>query len=52
MRFDVMDVRHLQYEGGSFDLIIDKSTIDSLMCSDNPLTNVANMIEQGHRVLK
>lgn len=52
MRFDVMDVRELKYADESFDLVIDKSTIDSLMCSDSPLLNVAKMIEEGYRVLK
>jgi hypothetical protein len=44
MAFDVMDVREMKYKNGQFDLIIDKSTIDSLMCSDNPLMNVTKMI--------
>jgi ubiquinone/menaquinone biosynthesis C-methylase UbiE len=44
MRYDVMDVRKMDYKDESFDLIIDKSTIDSLMCSDHPLLNVANLI--------
>jgi ubiquinone/menaquinone biosynthesis C-methylase UbiE len=47
-----MDVREMSYAEGSFDLVVDKSTIDSLMCSDNPLMNVAKMIEEGYRVLK
>lgn len=51
MVFDVMDVREMKYKNGEFDLIIDKSTIDSLMCSDNPLMNVTKMIQEGYRVL-
>lgn len=51
MQFDVMDVREMKYKNEEFDLIIDKSTIDSLMCSDNPLMNVTKMIEEGYRVL-
>lgn len=51
MQFDVMDVRDMKYKDGQFDLIIDKSTIDSLMCSENPLMNVTKMIEEGYRVL-
>ena len=42
----------MTYNSDSFDLIIDKSTIDSLMCSDHPLLNVAQTIEEGYRVLK
>ena len=44
MRYDVMDVRNMEYKDKSFDLVIDKSTIDSLMCSDHPLLNVAQLI--------
>ena len=52
MRYDVMDVRKMTYGDEYFDLVIDKSTIDTLMCSENPLINVAQMIEEGYRVLK
>ena len=34
MKWDVMDVRDLKYEDNSFDLIVDKSTIDALLCGD------------------
>ena len=44
MRYDVMDIRKMGYLNESFDLIIDKSTIDSLMCSEEPLVNVALML--------
>ena len=44
MLYEVMDVRNMTYPDNSFDLVIDKSTIDTLMCSDNPLMNVAQMI--------
>jgi ubiquinone/menaquinone biosynthesis C-methylase UbiE len=52
MVYDVMDVRSMSYPDESFDLVIDKSTIDSLMCSDHPLLNVAKMLEEGYRVLR
>lgn len=52
MKYDVMDVRKMTYPDQSFDLVIDKSTIDTLMCSENPLLNVAKMVEENHRVLK
>lgn len=52
LRYDVMDVREMTYPDQSFDLIIDKSTIDSLMCSDHPYINTTQMIEEGYRVLK
>jgi EEF1A lysine methyltransferase 4 len=52
MVYEVMDVRKLTYPSESFDMVLDKSTIDSLMCSDTPLTNVAAMVDEAYRVLK
>ena len=34
-RWDVMDVKDLKYDDQMFDLIIDKSTIDAILCGDN-----------------
>ena len=47
-----MDVRDLQYEDNTFDLIIDKSTIDALLCGDNSFINVAIMTKEVIRTLK
>ena len=46
-----MDVTEMTYPDKSFDLVIDKSTIDSLMCSDSRYINVAKMLYHCHRVL-
>lgn len=51
MVFEVQDVRRMDYPAGSFEMVLDKSTIDTLMCSDNPITNVASMIDEAYRVL-
>jgi ubiquinone/menaquinone biosynthesis C-methylase UbiE len=47
-----MDVRDLQYEDNYFDLIIDKSTMDALLCGDQSFLNVAIMLKEVQRVLK
>lgn len=39
-----MDARQLQYQTRYFDLIIDKSTIDALLCGDSAFMNVAKMM--------
>lgn len=52
MVYDVGDVRKMDYPSESFDMVLDKSTIDTLMCSDNPLTNTAQMVDEAYRVLK
>jgi len=44
MMWDVMDVRDLKYPDCKFDLIIDKSTIDALLCGDNAYLNVCKMM--------
>ena len=52
MKWDVMDCRDLKYNDESFDLIIDKSTIDALLCGDKAYLNVAIMMNECQRVLK
>lgn len=46
-----MDVRDLKYPDKSFDFIIDKSTIDALLCGDSSFLNVAIMLKEVQRVL-
>ena len=52
MVYEVMDVRDLKYENNSFDLAVDKSTIDALLCGEDAFINVAKMIKEVQRVLK
>jgi ubiquinone/menaquinone biosynthesis C-methylase UbiE len=47
-----MDVRDLQYEDNTFDVIIDKSTMDALLCGDQSFLNVSIMTKEVQRVLK
>jgi ubiquinone/menaquinone biosynthesis C-methylase UbiE len=47
-----MDVRDLSYDDETFDLIIDKSTMDALLCGDQSFLNVAIMTKEVQRVLK
>lgn len=42
---EVMDVRALNFPSNFFDLIIDKSTIDALLCGDHAYINVALMMK-------
>lgn len=52
MKYEVMDVRDLKYPSNYFDLAIDKSTIDALLCGDDAYINVAIMTNEVQRVLK
>ena len=47
MKWDVMDVTDLKYLDDTFDLAIDKSTIDALLCGDNAFINVAKMLKEA-----
>ena len=42
----------MTYDDHSFNLIVDKSTIDALLCGDNSFINVAIMTKEIIRTLK
>ena len=52
MSWDVMDCRDLKFNQSFFDVVIDKCTMDTLLCGDNPYLNVAMMTKEIQRVLK
>ena len=53
MEWRVMDVTNMnELENNSFDLAIDKSTIDALLCGDDSFVMVAKMMKETQRVLK
>lgn len=47
-----MDVLKMDFPDASFDLVIDKGTIDSLLCGSNSFHNVYQMNKQISRVMK
>ena len=46
-----MDVRAMEFENGSFDCVIDKATLDSVLCGESSTTNVQKMLSEINRVL-
>jgi len=52
MTWEVMDVRDLKYPDEFFDVILDKSTIDAMLCGTCAYLNVAVMMKECQRVLK
>ena len=46
-----MDVRNLQYKDESFDVVIDKSLLDALICGGGALANTQMMMDEIYRVL-
>lgn len=47
-----MDVRDIRHNDQTFDLAIDKSTIDALLCGERSFINVSIMLKEVQRVLK
>lgn len=47
-----MDVCKLEYPDNYFDIAIDKSTIDALLCGDNSFVVTALMLKESQRVIK
>jgi len=53
MEWQVADVCDLKdIEDNTFDIAIDKSTIDALLCGENSFINTARMLKETQRVLK
>lgn len=52
MMYEVMDCCNMKYPDEYFDVAIDKSTIDAILCGDNAFINVAMMMKEVQRVLK
>jgi len=52
MTYEIMDALDMKYTDGFFDVVIDKSTIDAILCGDDSFLNVARMMKEVQRVLK
>lgn len=44
--YEAMDARELKYEDNYFDAVIDKSTLDAILCGDQSFVNAALMINE------
>ena len=52
MSFKVMDVLDMkEFQTGSFNTVIDKGTLDSVLCGDNSVASAQKMIAEVFRVL-
>ena len=47
MVYEVMDVCDLKYPDNFFDIAIDKSTIDAILCGDNPYLNTLLLLKES-----
>jgi len=52
LNYEVMDVRDLKFETGTFDLIIDKGTLDAILCGSDSAKNAGQMLTECSRTLK
>ncbi|KAF2312689.1 hypothetical protein GH714_039670 [Hevea brasiliensis] len=53
LKYIQMDVRDMStFQTGSFDAVIDKGTLDSILCGNNSRQNAAKMLEEVWRVLR
>ena len=51
MRFMHMDAKKLEFEEQTFDAIIDKGTLDSVLCGENSTAFTQKVISEANRVL-
>ena len=49
---DVMDVHHMTYADESFDVVLDKGTLDAIICGDESSSNPEEALSEINRVLK
>ena len=52
MQYAVMDVLDMSYDDATFNVAIDKSTTDSLLCRPDKADAVVSMLQEAWRVLK
>ena len=52
MKFLVMDACDMNFDSGNFDVVIDKGTLDSILCSDESSHNANRCVAEVNRVLK
>lgn len=52
MVYEVMDVCDMNYPDNFFDVAIDKSTIDTILCGENPVLSCFTFLKECQRVIK
>jgi ubiquinone/menaquinone biosynthesis C-methylase UbiE len=50
--YNVMDCRRLQFSDKTIDLVIDKATMDTLLCQEQPYLTVGRYLKEVQRILR
>lgn len=51
LKFSCMDCRNMGFEEGHFDVVFDKGTLDSILCSENASDSATQTLQEIQRVL-
>ncbi|TDH66641.1 hypothetical protein CCR75_009790 [Bremia lactucae] len=52
LQWQTMNMCSLDFADETYDAVVDKGTMDSILCGEGSTTNVAKMCQEIHRVLK
>ena len=52
MKYLVMDACDMNFDNGNFDIVIDKGTLDSILCSDESSHNANRCVAEINRILQ
>eukprot|EP01114_Cavostelium_apophysatum_P012156 TRINITY_DN2697_c0_g1_i1.p1 TRINITY_DN2697_c0_g1~~TRINITY_DN2697_c0_g1_i1.p1 ORF type:complete len:204 (+),score=21.80 TRINITY_DN2697_c0_g1_i1:71-682(+) len=50
--FRTMDVMSMEFSDSAFDAVVDKGTLDAILCGENSTANADSMVSEIYRVLK
>jgi len=51
LKYELMDARQMTFKDGVFDCVIDKGTLDSILCGESSVANARKMLSEIYRVL-
>jgi len=52
LKFEVMDCRAMRYDSESFDCLVDKGTLDAILCGQDSAKNAEALLADCYRVLR
>jgi len=52
LKFETMDCRAMRYESDTFDCLVDKGTLDAILCGQDSAKNADALLNECYRVLR